>query len=104
MCRRRAPEDRCWWHSADLSDFDEEVVRRLLADEPVGSRPRRADTVEAVRRMAGSGWSDGQIAFRFGFHRRSVIRIRQKHGIASGVPFGAYAGLPGLPNRPVSAR
>lgn len=104
MCRHKNPDKKCDWHNPDLSAFDDEVVRRLLAGEAVGAPRTPADTVEAVRRMAALKWSDGQIAHRLGCHRRSVIRIRQKHGIAAGVPFGANAGLPGVPTRPVALR
>lgn len=105
MCRTSDPAKRCHWHLGesghDFTDFDHEVVRRLLAGERVGAVRRFADTLEAVRRMARAGWSDGQIAYRLGCHRRSVWRIRARYAIPAALPVGATKGVSGIPNRPV---
>jgi hypothetical protein len=65
----------------DYADFDEIVVDRLVHGHRPGEPIRAADAAEATRRLARLGYSDGQIAKRLGFRRRSVIRIRQRLGI-----------------------
>ena len=85
----------------DWSAYDEEIVRWLMARERSPFGP--IDAVEAVRRMAARGESDGQIADALGFRRRSVLRLRSKHGIPAGVPHGSAPMLP-YPTRPVAAR
>lgn len=62
----------------DYTDFDEIVVVRLVAGRHPGEPIRAADAGEAVRRLARQGFTDGQIADRLGFRRRSVLRIRQR--------------------------
>ncbi|GAA2696446.1 hypothetical protein [Actinoplanes palleronii] len=62
----------------DYMDFDEVVVGRLVAGRHPGEPIRAADAGEATRRPARQGYSDGQIAVRLGFRRRSVIRIRAR--------------------------
>jgi hypothetical protein len=65
----------------DYTDFDEVVVGRLVAGRHPGQPIRAADAGEATRRLARAGYSDGQIAARLGFTRRSVKRIRDRLGI-----------------------
>jgi hypothetical protein len=68
----------------DYTAFDPVVVDRLLAGRDPGRWPvSPADAGKVVRRMAESGYSDGQIAHRLRMWRRSVIRIRQKLGVAA---------------------
>lgn len=69
--------------ATDYADFDEVVVERLVAGQRAGEPIRAADAGEATRRLARLGYSDGQIAARLGFCRRSVQRIRDRLGIAA---------------------
>lgn len=70
----------------DYTDFDEVVVERLVAGRPAVGRVRPADAGEVIRRLAGLGYSDGQIAFRLGYWRRSVGRIRRYLGVPAALP------------------
>jgi hypothetical protein len=74
--------------SIDYEDYDEVVVDRIVSGTRVGSPISAPDAAEAVRRMAVAGYDDGQIALRLGFRRRSIIRIRQRLGIAPALPVG----------------
>lgn len=65
----------------DYADFDDVVVQRLVDGRHPGQLIRAADAAEATRRLAAAGYSDGQIAARLGFRRRSVFRIRRRLGI-----------------------
>jgi hypothetical protein len=65
----------------DYTDYDAVVVERLVAGHRPGEPIRAADAAEATRRLAALGYSDGQIAARLGFRRRSVVRIRARLGI-----------------------
>lgn len=65
----------------DYDAFDEVVVERLVAGRRPGEPIRAAEAGEATRRLARLGYSDGQIAARLGYNRRSVIRIRTRLGI-----------------------
>lgn len=65
----------------DYSNFDEVLVDRIVAGRPARCPIPAADAAEAVRRLAVMGYSDGQIAVRLGFTRRSVQRIRTKRDI-----------------------
>jgi hypothetical protein len=69
--------------STDYAAFDEVVVLRLVAGLRPGAPVGAPDAAEAIRRLAASGYSDGQIAARLGFRRRSVLRIRTRLGIAA---------------------
>jgi len=73
----------------DYTAYDEVVVQRLMADRFPGEAISAADAAEATRRLARRSYSDGQIAYRLGMHRRSVIRIRARHGIPAGLPVGS---------------
>src|SRR6187455_3554029 len=78
--------------SYDLSTFDEIAVHAIAAEgHRPEKRPHPVDMVEIVRRMARAGYSDGQIAYRTHYWIRSVIRIRAKHNISPGLPFGSNA-------------
>lgn len=66
----------------DLYDLDEVAVEALMA----GRRPyglRAAEKAEAVRRLAGQGWSDQRISRQIGACERTVVRLRRRHGIES---------------------
>lgn len=65
----------------DYSDFDEVVVERLVRGFHPGELIRAAEAAEAVRRLARLDYSDGQIAYRLGMTRRSVVRIRARRSI-----------------------
>lgn len=82
--------------------FDQVVVDRIVAGTHPGAPIRVADAAEATRRLAALGYSDGQIAHRLGFTRRSVWRIRRRRGIPAALPFGSngYDAAVGAPNRP----
>ena len=66
--------------------FDEIVVARLLAGQPVGFVHAR-DREEAVRRMAVDEYTDPQIARRIGCSLRTVQRVRSRLSIP-GRPVG----------------
>jgi len=86
----------------DYADFDEVVLERLVAGRHPGEPIRAADAAEATRRMARLGYSDGQIAARLGFRRRSVVRIRHRLGIAAALrpDQNVYDRLHDVPTRP----
>jgi hypothetical protein len=86
----------------DYADFDEVVVGRLVAGRLPGEPIRAADAGEATRRLAAAGYSDGQIAARLGFRRRSVIRIRARLGIPAALTpdQNQFDRLHNAPNRP----
>jgi hypothetical protein len=67
--------------TTDYGDYDEVVVNRLIAGQHPGGPISAPDAAEATRRLARLGYSDGQIAVKLGFRRRSVVRIRQRLGI-----------------------
>jgi hypothetical protein len=73
-CRRKQPDDV--------------LVERIVSGENHPGRVRLAEAVEVVRRMAGLGYSDGQIAYRLGRSVRSVLRTRARHGIPAALPRG----------------
>lgn len=54
---------------------------------PEGTTPSYADRLEAIRHLAQNGFSDPQIAVLVGKTARTVLRVRQHHGI-SGLPVG----------------
>jgi hypothetical protein len=64
--------------SIDYTLFDEVAVQRLVREIRISEPITAADAAEAVRRLARDGYSDGQIAYKLGFHRRSIVRIRQR--------------------------
>ncbi len=84
--------------------IDEIAVQRLMAGDPMDGPRRRADGVEALRRLAAAGWSDGQIALRLGRTRRQILRQRARYGIPTTVTPGVGHGVPGVPTRPVALR
>lgn len=61
-------------------EYDPIAVERLVAGRHAGT-PTAADGWEAVRRLARMGFTDGQIALRTGYTRRSAWRIRTALGI-----------------------
>jgi len=65
----------------NYADFDAVLVERLVRHGTDGLHIRTPDAAEATRRLAALGYSDGQIAHRLGFRRRSVVRIRQRLNI-----------------------
>lgn len=73
----------------NYDDFDEVLVDRIVAGDRAGCPISAAEAAEAVRILAGRGYNDGQIAYRLGFTRRSVIRIRRRRGIAAALPRGS---------------
>ncbi len=83
----------------DYAGFDPVIVDRVIEERRVGTPLPAAESAEAVRRLAAQGYSDGQIAHRLGFTRRSVVRIRARRGIAPGVPRGTPRTVD-APNRP----
>lgn len=89
----------------DYDAFDEVVVERLVAGHRPGEPIRAADAGEATRRLARLGYSDGQIAVRLGFNRRSVIRIRERLSIPAALKpnQNQFDRLHNAPNRPRKA-
>jgi hypothetical protein len=73
----RRPRNRLY----DYADFDTVIVDRLVGGQRPSALITAADAAEATRRLAARGYSDGQIAARLGFRRRSVHRIRKRLGI-----------------------
>lgn len=69
----------------DYAVFDEVVVQRLVDGHRVGRPISAPEAAEATRRLAHLGFTDGQIAHRLGFTRRSVVRIRARLGIPAAV-------------------
>lgn len=69
------------------ADYDEVIVYRVaVRNEHPGGPLSAGDVAEIVRRMAAAGYSDGQIAYRIGYHARSVLRVRRAHNIPSPYP------------------
>jgi hypothetical protein len=69
------------------ASYDTVIVDRIIDGRHHGPiRPPEA--AETVRRMAASGYSDGQIAYRLGRTARNVLRIRARHGIPAALPGG----------------
>jgi hypothetical protein len=89
----------------NYDDFDEVIVLRVVCGERLGTPIPAAEAAEAVRRLAQRGYDDGQIAYRLGFRRRSVVRIRQRRGIPAALPVGSnhYDRLVDAPSRARSA-
>lgn len=84
---RRRRKQRQWYGAGSLTDVDLVAMERALDGEP--ARPLGiAERVAAVRIAAGRRWNDREIADRIGVASRHVLRIRRRHGIASGVPLG----------------
>lgn len=67
----------------------------VVDNRPVRGRLAPGDAWEIARRLAGRGFSDGQIAYRLNYTVRQVLRIRQGLGIPA-----PCKGLDGL-RRPV---
>lgn len=72
----------------DYTAFDAVVVYRLVLGDRPDARTRPPDATEATRRLAALGYSDGQIAYRLGYTRRQVVRIRARLGIAAALGVG----------------
>jgi hypothetical protein len=72
----------------NYDEFDEVVVQRIVDGYRVGAPIPAAEAAEAVKRLARAGYDDGQIAYRLGFRRRSVFRIRQRRNIPAALPYG----------------
>lgn len=65
-----------------VGDVDEVAVQAVMSGRrPVGLR--QDERVEALRRLVDHGWSDEAIADRLGVCSRTVLRLRQAHGLAS---------------------
>lgn len=90
--------------AVDYSAFDDVAVQRIVAGRRLGQPSSAADAGEATRRLARLGFSDGQIAARLGYTRRSVLRIRIRLGIAPALPRGTngHSRAFDAPNRPRS--
>jgi hypothetical protein len=73
----------------NYDDFDEVMVDRIVAGDRLGAPIPAAKAAEAVRRLARAGFDDGQIAYRLGFRRRSVVRIRRRRDIPAALPLGS---------------
>ena len=65
------------------------AVRRTIDAVSTGAALSSGEQREVVRLMASSGASDAQIARRLGVVDRTVMRMRQRHGIASRRPQAA---------------
>jgi len=91
-------------HPLDYDSFDEVAVMRLVKGLHVGGHVRPEDAAEAVRRLACDGYSDGQIAYRLGYSRRGIVRIRQRRNIPPALtPMqNRYDRIHDAPNRPKS--
>ena len=89
----------------DYDEFDEVIVQRIVSGRPIGAAIGAPEAAEATRRLAAAGYSDGQIAARLGFRRRSVFRIRRRHNIPAALTprDNAYARQHDAPNRPRKA-
>lgn len=89
----------------DYTDFDAVVVERLVAGDRPGGPICAAVAAETTRRLARLGYSDGQIAARLGFTRRSVLRIRHRLGITAALKptQNQHDRLHDAPNRPRKA-
>lgn len=73
--------------------YIESIVEKLVAGAGLEEAASAADMAEAIRRLAGRGYADGQTALVLGTSRRTVSRYRAAYGISPGVP-------PGKPIRP----
>jgi hypothetical protein len=86
--------------------YDEVVVLQYMRGEVSKTVPRRRyaeERAEAIIRLVGQGYSDGQIADRTGLWRRSVERVRMRLGVEAPNPPGSnlYTRLRALePARP----
>jgi predicted transcriptional regulator len=107
---RRYAESQGWveswrWEGIDIDDpasvplplpevgVDEVEVLRLMAGTlRVAKGARSPERAEAIRRLAGQGLSDPQIAARIGATAEAVSMERQRKGIASGVRRGRPSG------------
>lgn len=89
----------------DYADYDDVVVDRLVAGQHPGGAISAPDAAEATRRLARAGYSDGQIAAKLGFCRRSIFRIRQRLGIPAALTprSNQHHRLHAAPNRPRKA-
>lgn len=57
--------------------FDHVLVGAVLDGRTVRGRLASGDVWEITRQLAIRGFSDGQIAYRTGYGRRQILRIRQ---------------------------
>lgn len=74
-----------------VGDLDEVAVERLMAGTLTIPRGvPSAEMVEAVRRLAAQGLSDPDVGRRVGRRSEAVGKIRERHGIAPGVPAPAH--------------
>lgn len=79
--------------------YDRIVVGAIVSGERVRGHIHSADAWESVRRLAGLGFSDGQIAMRVDRTRRQVERIRRGLGIPAPAAGCNQNTLP-IPNAP----
>lgn len=63
--------------------YDEAAVDRAVAGELEGSALTPPERVDAVRRLNAEGLSDTKVAARLGITPRTVLRIRERAGIAA---------------------
>lgn len=89
---------------ARYDHVDEIAVQRIVDGRHTG-RVGYAEAAAATRRLAAAGYSDGQIAARLGYRRRSVVRIRVRHNIPAALTprQNAYDRQHDAPNRPRKA-
>lgn len=84
------------WDDKDLDDPSAtpvgvepgiDAVDELAVEAIMGGRHpnglREPERIEAVRRLAAHGWTDLGIARQLGVCDRTVLRLRQRHGIQS---------------------
>lgn len=65
-------------------DVDEVAIERALSGTPV--ELGEAEQIEAIRRGTRRRMSDKQIGDLTGLSARTVLRLRQEHGIETGLP------------------
>lgn len=73
--------------------LDESSVARMVDGRPP-AYTTAVERVAAVRILVGQGMSDRQIAARIGVTGRTVLRIRQRHGIPAAIPSNNLAVAP----------
>jgi len=66
--------------TARVSAPDCVMVERLMAGDALSARPRPNEVREAVRRLAGLGLNDREIAARIGRSEATVSRTRARLG------------------------
>lgn len=70
----------------DYDSYDHAVVQRVIEGRRPPGRINPVDAARVVRVLAGRKYADGQIGYLLGMSRRTVYRIRARHGIPNGWP------------------